>query len=109
MIKDLNHPSELQTGTGRIVAGKELRGSYVGELKQQCATLMATTKEPVILDLSVTTAIDSQGIALCVGLYKECQKRKLPFTIEASVELLRFFKMLKLDRMFQCIEKTGGV
>jgi len=92
----------------RLVVGKNIIGEYSIELEKRFSEELASVKGPVVLDLAATTIIDSRGVALCVGLFKECQRKNLPFSIEAGPELTRFFKLLKLDRILQFTEKGSG-
>ena len=92
----------------RLVVEKNIMGEFSIELEKRFSEELAEINCPVILDLSATTMIDSRGVALCVGLFKECQRKKLPFSIEVNSELSRFFKLLKLDRVLQFIEKENG-
>jgi anti-anti-sigma regulatory factor len=95
-------------GPQRIVVERDMAGPNIAELEQQFKAAVAEARGPLILDLTAATIIDSRGIALCVGLFKECKNRNLPFSIEAGPTLLRFFRMLKLDRHMQCSEKGGA-
>ena len=65
---------------------------------------MALLLEPgreVVLDLSSTEQIDSMGITLVVGLFKSCERQKVPFSIEgASQDILRVFKLCSLTKVF---------
>ena len=92
----------------RLVVEKNIIGRYSVELEKRFSEELASVNCPVILDLSATTIIDSQGVALCVGLFKECQRKNLAFSIEVGPELARFFKLLKLDRILQFVEKGSG-
>jgi anti-anti-sigma factor len=92
----------------RFIVKKNIMGEYSAELEKQFTEELSKINCPVILDLTTTTIIDSRGIALCVGLYKECRRKEISFSIEASPELCRFFKLLKLDRILQFTEKGSG-
>ena len=92
----------------RFVVKKNIMGDYSTELEKEFITALAAVSCPVVLDLTNTTIIDSRGIALCVGLYKECQQKGISFSIEAGPELCRFFKLLKLDRILHFTEKGSG-
>ncbi|HAJ79192.1 MAG TPA: hypothetical protein DCO75_05425 [Fibrobacteres bacterium] len=50
----------------------------------------------VLLDLNGVGKIDSSGIALCIGLKKECMKKGLKFSLEANSDIGKIFKILKL-------------
>jgi anti-anti-sigma regulatory factor len=57
-----------------------------------------------VLDLSGTTMIDSRGMAVCIGLKKECDKKNVPLTIELTPDLHKVFKILKLSRIIDMKE-----
>ena len=56
---------------------------------------------PVSLDCTGINKIYSEGIALVVGLYKECRRTNRSFSVEiADKKIIQLFKMLKLyDKM----------
>ena len=55
----------------------------------------------VILDLSGARIIDSEGINLIIGLYRECTASEKEFRVEhASQDNIRLFKILKLSKVF---------
>jgi anti-anti-sigma factor len=58
----------------------------------------------VILDLRAVSRIDSKGLSLCVGLYRELEKKKASLSIEASAEIAETFRMVKLDRVMSIKE-----
>jgi ABC-type transporter Mla MlaB component len=58
---------------------------------------MASLKSSsILLDLNGVGKIDSSGVALCIGLKKECIKKGLKLIIEADSEISKLFKMLKI-------------
>ncbi len=59
----------------------------------------------LVLDLRTVIRIDSRGISLCVGLYKECEKRNIAFSIEAGAESFRILTQIKLDKIIKIQEK----
>jgi ABC-type transporter Mla MlaB component len=48
--------------------------------------------------------IDSRGMAVCIGLKKECDKKNVPLTIELTPDLHKVFKILKLSRIIDMKE-----
>ncbi|NRA39441.1 MAG: STAS domain-containing protein [Planctomycetes bacterium] len=53
----------------------------------------------VLVDLRATNTIDSQGISLVVGIYKECTKKDLACTVAISSALIyKVFQMMQLDK-----------
>ena len=95
-----------ESGPYRIAVEKNVIGEYAVELEKHFRSEVDRAKGAVVLDLTAATIIDSRGVALCVGLLRECQKKDLTLTIEASPELCRFFKMLKFHRIVEFVEKT---
>jgi anti-anti-sigma factor len=89
----------------RIIVEKNLVGEHSFEHEKKFQSELGRTALPVVLDLTRTASIDSRGIALCVGLLKECEKKGVTLTLEVNPTLARFFRLLKLDRVFQTIER----
>ena len=95
-------------GIHRIVVEKNMIGEHSLELEKQFQSEITRITSPVTLDLTRTSLIDSRGIALCVGLLKECEKKGMPLTVEVNSGLARFFKLLKLNRVFK-LEDQGEI
>lgn len=56
----------------------------------------------VVLDMKGVKLIDSVGIGVVAGFYKECIADKKGFSIEiASKDLSRIFKILNMDKIFE--------
>jgi anti-anti-sigma factor len=91
----------------RIIVEKNMVGEHSFELEKKFQSELSRTTLPVILDLTRTTLVDSRGIALCVGLLKECEKKGVAFAIDVNPALARFFRLLKLDRIFQMNERSS--
>jgi anti-anti-sigma factor len=91
--------------TLRITAERNLVREFCLELEKRFQAEIEKAKTPVVLDLVRVSLIDSSGIALCVGLLKECQKKNLPLTVEVNPDLDSFFRLLKLNRVFQFVKK----
>lgn len=60
--------------------------------------------ESVQLDLKKVNRIDSRGISLCVGLFKECSKLGAPFSIQTCSESHRILTQIKLDKLIDIQE-----
>jgi anti-anti-sigma factor len=60
----------------------------------------------IILILRDVNHIDSQGVSLCVCLYKECLKKNLIFKIEAGPESMRILRSIQLDKILNIEEYT---
>ncbi len=93
----------------RIIVKKNIIGDYALDLEKRFVDEIKDVQVPVVLDLTGATVVNSRGVALCVGLFKECQRKNITFSIETSKELSRFFKLLKLDRLIQFTEKKRNV
>ena len=75
----------------------------VGDLLEQFRGYFATGVEAsrLILDLKTVRVIDSQGLNLIIGLYRECQRHEISLEVaNPSEETKRLFRMFKLDRIF---------
>lgn len=89
----------------RIIVEKNIVDDDSFELEKKFQSELSRTTLPVVLDLTRTTLIDSRGIALCVGLLKECERKGVTFSIDVNQALARFFRLLKLDRVFHLNER----
>ena len=89
----------------RIIVEKDIVGERSLELEKRFQSELSRTTLPVVLDLTRTTLIDSRGIALCVGLLRECENRGVGFAIDVNPALARYLRLLKLDRVFQLNER----
>jgi|GEM_PF-2486273 len=93
----------------RIVVNADLAGPYAEELESKlCVALAAPVQGPLILDLKKVGSIDSNGIALCIGLAKECAAKKIACVIEAPGELFKLFSMMKLNVLFDIREVSAA-
>jgi anti-anti-sigma factor len=93
------------SNTLRIVVDHDMGGQQVYELEKRfLAEMNGIKNRKVALDLKIVKRIDSKGIALCIGLFKECQARGCSLVIEAGPELYRFFKVLKLTKVIDIRE-----
>ena len=55
----------------------------------------------MVVDLSLVSNIDSSGVASLLEVYQRAHKRKKMFVLAgASVQVLRVFKMARLDTIF---------
>jgi anti-anti-sigma factor len=89
----------------RIVVERNMTGAFVKDLEKRFLdTMQSVHGSAVVLDLTDIGVIDSQGLALCVGLKKECDRKSAPFSIEASPEIHKLFKLCKLSRVIEMKE-----
>ncbi len=96
--------SRRKSGPRRLKAGGDLTGKRVFELKDRFSREIGIVEGSCVLDLTGVKIVDSRGISLCIGLYKECLKKNCRFSIEAPAAICGFFRMLKLDRYIELHE-----
>lgn len=87
------------TGTCRIVAERNITDTYSFELEKTIQTNIEHASQGVVFDLTKITTIDSGGLALCIGLLKECQRRNLSLSFEVSAEIRKLFMFMKFDKI----------
>jgi anti-anti-sigma factor len=84
----------------RLETNGDLSGHRVRRLEEEFAeAITAMTFKKVQLDISSAHNIDSPGIALCVGLFKECKIKKMEFEIIVNADLHRIFSLVNLDKI----------
>jgi anti-anti-sigma regulatory factor len=106
MPKKKSAPDSSADTVLRIFVDRDITGDYVYDLEQQFKDAVPQIDRPVVLDLTAIQLIHSRGIALIVGLFRECEQRTVPFSIEATAELCAFFRLIKLDRVITFTEKA---
>jgi anti-anti-sigma factor len=85
----------------------DLSGHRVKKLEDEFAeALSSMTYKKVVLNISTAHNIDSPGLALCVGLYKECLKKKIDFLIIANQDICKIIKLVNLDRILPIKESN---
>lgn len=88
-----------------MAVDRDMTGAYVDELQSRFeAEISNAGKRSVILDLSAVRQIDSRGLALCIGLFKECKARGNGFSLLANPDLFRFFRLMKLTKVIDIRE-----
>ncbi|HMA65700.1 MAG: STAS domain-containing protein [Fibrobacterota bacterium] len=86
--------------TCKLETNGDLSGHRVRRLEEEFAeAITAMTFKKVQLDISSAHNIDSPGIALCVGLFKECKMKKMEFEIIVNADLHRIFSLVNLDKI----------
>ena len=89
----------------RIVVERNMTGAFVNELEKRFLEKIKTMHStPVVLDLTDVSVIDSRGVALCIGLKKECDGKGARFSIDTNPELHKMFKMFKLTQVIDMKE-----
>lgn len=93
-----------QDNDGLVICVEEdLLSTVVDRLLAEWKGLIEKTESPgnVAIDISKVNVIDSRGLNLLIGFYKECMKRNWPFRIVgSSKEIKRMFALLKLTERF---------
>ena len=89
----------------RIVVERNMTGAFVNELEKRFLEKIKTMHStPVVLDLTDVSVIDSRGVALCIGLKKECDGKGAKFSIDTNPELFKMFKLFKLTQVIDMKE-----
>jgi two-component system, cell cycle response regulator DivK len=89
----------------RIVVARNITGSFVNELEKYfLERIKSVHNTPVVLDLTDVNVVDSRGIALCIGLKKECDGKGSKFSIDTNSELHKMFKIFKLTKVIDMKE-----
>lgn len=85
-----------------IIADENFISTAVHDLRKALQEVFnQDPKVPVILNLEKCLIIDSQGLNLIVGLYKECVRRGLRMQIVGASEAnRRLFSIFKLKALF---------
>ncbi len=97
-----------QDGRVEMSPGGDLVASSVETLRSGMEKALKDAKSEVVLDLSSTQQIDSLGITLVLGLFKECQKAGIAFSIRgASRDLMRVFRLFNLGKFFPILEQEN--
>jgi anti-anti-sigma regulatory factor len=97
---DKNEAGPSITDQLRIIVDHDMIENHVLDLRSRLLAEMANAAgKTVVLDLALVKQIDSLGIALCLGLFKDCQTKGCVFSIEAGADLFKLFTTLKLTRV----------
>lgn len=101
----MNSSEAMQEAIILTITG-EITGERVSVLEKEFLEKLSNLKsgDNVHLDLQSVNRIDSRGISLCVGLFKECVKHNAGFLIKASPESYRILTHIKLNKLFEIKE-----
>ena len=94
---------EYSDNTLTIQMEENLVSSASGDILETWKSWLAECAESpdVVIDLEKAEIIDSEGINLIIGLYRECTSKGQNFkVINPTAENLRLFGILKLSRIF---------
>jgi anti-anti-sigma factor len=91
----------LQENTLRIAPLEDIVASSVEEMRTEVQAALKDLHDAVVLDISAVEQVDSLGISLVIGLFKNCQEKDRPFSVEGvSQDLVRVFNLFKLPHYF---------
>ena len=86
-------------GVLRLHAEGVVAGEVVEELEESFLSALGRSNAPtVVLDLTRVSSLDSRGIAVCIGVLRECQKAGRSFSIEANATIFHMMTMLNLQK-----------
>lgn len=94
--------------TKKIKISGSLVGNRVNVLESELLEKLKSIKpeKEIIFDLTKVDYIDSRGISLCIGMYKECLKKGFDFSIESSSNVYRILNQINLTRVFPIKEAS---
>ena len=95
--------AHLENGTLRLAFAGDILSTNVAQKRLALLAQLAAhpTATAIVADLTLSRAIDSQGLNLLIALYRECERRHLAFHAEnPAPEVLRLFIALKLAERF---------
>ena len=91
----MSNPSEL-----KVTVEEDILSNSVEQLVQKWKQALNGIERPgsVSLDIGGVKTVNSQGLNLLIGFYKECLKRNLGFrVVNCSQDLKHLFSLLKLS------------
>lgn len=86
----------------RLVPSHALLAEHAPVLVESFSRALAdTSSAAAILDLRGVTDVDSIGVNVIIGVFRECQARGLTFSVEVDdPHVAKLFRLLTLDRHF---------
>jgi anti-anti-sigma factor len=107
-IKTTGAKKTADTKTKKIKISGSLVGNRVNVLESDLLEKLKSIKpeKEIIFDLTKVDYIDSRGISLCIGMYKECLKKGFEFSIESSSNVYRILNQINLTRVFPIKEAS---
>lgn len=95
----MNDTTDSDADTLRLSAEGRMTGEATERLETEFTVRLGAFKgNAVIIDLSRVSMMDSKGVGLCVGVFKECAARRVSFLIEAAPPICKLLTMLNLDK-----------
>jgi anti-anti-sigma regulatory factor len=92
-------------GPVQIVVNQDMVGASVDDLESRFLAEMAKAKgQEVTLDLRNVRQIDARGVALFIGVYKECLANNCIFHAEVGSDFIHLLKLIKLTRIIDIRE-----
>ena len=95
--------ASLEDTTLRLSSTGDILSTNVAAIRPLMLTLLSDHPDAtsVVLDLEASRVIDSQGLNLLIALYRECERRSLPFrVVNPSPDIQRLFSFLNLTERF---------
>ena len=95
--------TKQENGGTTVFVEEDLLSTSVDRLLAEWKNLVegAENTSAVQVDISKVNIIDSRGLNLLIGFYKECTKRQWPFkVVGSSKDIKRIFSLLKLSERF---------
>ena len=84
----------------------DLISAHIVEIQEQIKQSMADVEDKrVLLDLSKCIAVDSQGMGLVIGTFKEAKRKNCSFKVAISSDfIIKLFKMMQFDKHLDVIK-----
>jgi anti-anti-sigma factor len=92
----------------RVSISGEIAGDQIKSLESELLKILQNLSEGILLTviLKDINRIDSRGVSLIVGLFKECTLRKITLTIVADSMAFRILSQIKLNRVLTIKEEN---
>ena len=89
--------------------GFDLMAAHIVQLQAQLKSDMdGQCDARILLDLTKCIAVDSQGMGLIVGTFKEAKKHNCSFQVAISSDfIIKLFKMMQLDKHLDVFKVPG--
>ncbi len=92
---------ELTEETHVVAVDGELDLYTAPDLEQALLSVLAAGARRVVVDLAMTTFIDSVALGVLVGAWKELRREDGRLAVVCGRDVARFFEVAGLDRVFQ--------
>ncbi len=95
--------TKQESGVTTVFVEEDLLSTSVDRLLSEWKGLLEKAENlgSISVDISKVNIIDSRGLNLLIGFYKECMKRQWSFrVVGCSKDIKRMFSLLKLSERF---------